>query len=243
MINEHKPTVELNTTTTNNNNDNKNSNSNSNSNRNSNNSNNDDNYNSNDNSNSNNNNNIEKTYTEKNAKHDPSGWAMFTRCSFDKKKKKLNHYRGKYCIEKLCKKLKERAMKIINYEEKEMITLTKEENKSYKEQEKCHICKEKFCMDKDDENYKNKRKVKDYCHYTGKFRGAAHSKCNLNYKAPNDNPIIIHNASYNTHFIINQLAEEFKGELNCIGENMEKYITLLYQLRKNVMVVKKLHTN
>ena len=88
MINEHKPTVELNTTTTNNNNDNKNSNSNSNSNRNSNDSNNDDNYNSNDNSNSNNNN-IEKSYTEKNAKHDPSGWAMFTRCSFDKKKKNL----------------------------------------------------------------------------------------------------------------------------------------------------------
>ena len=43
-------------------------------------------------------------------------------------------------------------MKIINYEEKEMIPLTKEENKSYKKQEACHICKEKFCVDKDDEN-------------------------------------------------------------------------------------------
>ena len=70
------------------------------------------------------------------------------------KKKKLykNYYRGKDCIEKLCKKLKERAMKIINYEEKEMIPLTYEENKSYKEQEACHICGEKFCMDKDDDN-------------------------------------------------------------------------------------------
>ena len=74
-------------------------------------------------------------------------------------------------------------------------------------------------------NYKNKRKVKDHCHYTGKFRGAAHSKCILNYKVPKDIPIIIHNASYDTHFIINQLAEEFKGEYDCIGENMEKYIT------------------
>ena len=87
-------------------------------------------------------------------------------------------------------------------------------------------------MDKDDRNYKNKRKVKDQCHYTGKFRGAAHSKCNLNYKVPKDIPIIIHNASYDTHFIINQLAKEFKGELNCIGENMKKYFTFSVPIKK-----------
>ena len=63
-------------------------------------------------------NNPEKSYTEKKAKHEPSGWAMFTRCSVDKKENKLNYYRGKDCTEKLSKKLKERAMKIANYEEK-----------------------------------------------------------------------------------------------------------------------------
>ena len=110
---------------------------------------------------------------------------------------------------RFCKKLKNHAMKIINYEEKEMIPLTKGENNSYKEQEICHIFKETFCMDKDDENYKNRRKVKDHCHYTGKVTGAAHSKCNLNYKVPKDIPIIIHNASYDTHFVINQLGEVF----------------------------------
>ena len=108
---------------------------------------------------------------------------------------------------------------------KEMITLTQEENKSYKEQKICYIYKEKFCMNKDNENYKNRKKGKDYCHYTRTFRGAAHSKCNLNYRAPKDIPIIIHNASSDTHFVINHLGEEFKDELNCIGENMEKYIT------------------
>ena len=66
------------------------------------------------------------------------------------------------------------------------------------------------------------KKVKDHWPYTGKFRGAAHSKCNLNYKVPKDIPVIIHNTTYDTHFIINQLAEESKDELNCIGENMEK---------------------
>ena len=64
-------------------------------------------------------------------------------------------------------------MKIINYEEKEMIPLTKEENKFYDEQEISYICKEKFYMYKSDKNYINKRKVKDHCHYTGKLRGAA----------------------------------------------------------------------
>ena len=78
-------------------------------------------------------------------------------------------------------------------------------------------------MDKDDKNYKNKRKVKDHCYYIGKFRRAAHCKYNLNYKVPKDIPIIIHNVSYDSHFIINQLAEEFKGKLNCIGDNIEKY--------------------
>ena len=41
-----------------------------------------------------------------------------------------------------------------------MIPLTYEENKSYKEQEACHICEEKFCVDKDDENYINRKRLK-----------------------------------------------------------------------------------
>ena len=90
----------------------------------------------------------------------------------------------------------------------------------------------KVCLDKDDENCKNRKKVKDHCHYTEKFRGAAHTKWNSNYKVPKDILITIHNASYDTHFIINQLAEEFKGELNCIRENMEKYTTFFETIKK-----------
>ena len=113
-----------------------------------------------------------------------------------------------------------------------MIALTDEKNRSYEKQEVCHIYKKKFCTDEHDENYKNRRKVKDHCHYTGKCRRAAHSNCNLKYKVLKDISIIIHNASYDTHFIINQLAEEFKGELDCIGENMEKYITFSVPIKK-----------
>ena len=63
-------------------------------------------------------NNPEKSYTEKKARHEPSGLALYTRCSFDKKESKLNYYRGKDCIVKVCKKLKECTMEIINREKK-----------------------------------------------------------------------------------------------------------------------------
>ena len=63
---------------------------------------------------------------------------MFPKCSFDAAENKFDYYRGRYHIEKLCKKLKENAMKIINYKEKEMMPLTDKKNKPYEEQEVSH---------------------------------------------------------------------------------------------------------
>ena len=57
---------------------------------------------------------------------------------------------------------------------------------------------------------KNKlyKKVRDHCHYTGKYRGAAHSICNLRYEVPHEIPVKFHNGSnYNYHLIIKELAE------------------------------------
>ena len=76
-------------------------------------------------------------------------------------------------------------------------------------------------------------KKRDHCHYTGKFRGAAHNICNLRYKVPKEIPIVFHNGStYDYHFVIKKLAEEFKGEFECLGENTEKYITFSVPLKK-----------
>ena len=63
-------------------------------------------------------NNPEKSYTEKKARHESSGWSMLIRCSFDEIENKLNYYRGKDCIDKLCKNLKEIATETINREKK-----------------------------------------------------------------------------------------------------------------------------
>ena len=103
-------------------------------------------------------------------KHVPTGYSLFTHCSFDKTKNKLDYDRSKDCMKKFCKDLRKHATKIINYEKKKMIPLTKEEKIHYNDQEICYICKKKF-----DASDKKNYKVRDHCHYTGKYRGAAHN--------------------------------------------------------------------
>ena len=83
--------------------------------------------------------------------------------------------------------------------------------------------------------FKCNHKVRDHCHYTRKFRGAAHNICNLRCKIPKKIPVVSHNGSaYDWHFIIKQLAEDFKGEFECLGENTEKYISFLVPIIKEV---------
>ena len=72
-------------------------------------------------------NNPKKSSTTKIDKHTPSGYSLFTHCSFGTTKNKLDYYRGKNCMENFCLDLREHVTKLINYEKKEMIPLTKEE--------------------------------------------------------------------------------------------------------------------
>ena len=127
-------------------------------------------------------------------------------------------------MEIFCKYLRDQTMKIINYEKKKGIILTNEEKESYEKQKLCHICKKKFCYDNNEKNkFKLYQKVKDHCHYTRKFRAAAHNICNLRYKIPEEIPVVFHNGStYDYHFIIKQLVKEFKGNFDCLGESTQK---------------------
>ena len=89
-------------------------------------------------------NNLEKSYTEKKTNHTPPRYSLFTNCSFDATKKKRKCYRGYDCMKRFCKDLREHAMKIIDYEKKEMIPLIYNENKSHEKQKVCYICKKRF---------------------------------------------------------------------------------------------------
>ena len=177
-------------------------------------------------------NNPEKSSTTNINKHTPSGYSLFTHCSFDEERNKLCHYRGEDSMKRFCKDLREHATKIINYEKKEMILLTRDEWEFHNKQEVCYICEKGFTTyDTNKEYYK----VKDHCHYTGKYRGAAHNICNLRYETPKEIPVVLHNGSiYDYHFIIKEIAEEFEGEFECLGENTEKYITFSVPIKKEI---------
>ena len=117
-------------------------------------------------------------------------------------------------MKKLCKDFRDQAMKIINYERKEMIPLTNEKNEFYENQIAFYICKKEFSTDDENKRY---HKVRDHCHYTGEFRGAAQNSCNLRYKTPKEIPVVFHNGStYDYHFIIKHLAKEFEGQFECL---------------------------
>ena len=98
-----------------------------------------------------------------------------------------------------------------------MAPLTKSQIEEYKRATKCHICFKPFSEEK--------RRVRDHCHYTGLYRGAAHSSCNLQHKIPNYIPVIFHNLTgYDAHLFIRELAKHVTG-MGVIAKNKEDYIS------------------
>ena len=97
--------------------------------------------------------------------------------------------------------------------------------KLFEEQTECYACGKPFSED-------GLKKVRDHCHYTGKFRGALHSKCNLRLQKTKVIPVFFHNLEgYDSHLFVKRLADT-DGDVNCIPDNEEKYITFT----KNVLV-------
>ena len=119
-----------------------------------------------------------------------------------------------------------------------MLPLTKEELKSHQDAKVCYICRKRIL--KKLSKSINYRKVREHCHYTGKFRRAAHGICNLKFNVPNEIPVAFHNGSnYDYHFIIKELANEFEGKFECLGKNTEKYKTFSVSIEKEVKEIDK----
>ena len=147
--------------------------------------------------------------------HKPSGWCLHSKFAYGNVKKPTTQYRGSDCVEKFCEKIISEAKRLYtSFLEVPMLPLTKSQLKEYKNAIKCHICFKEF---------KDKGKVRDHCHYTGVYRGAAHFGCNLRYKIPTYIPVVFHNlAGYDAHLFIKELAKH-TSHMGVIAKNVEDY--------------------
>ena len=172
-----------------------------------------------------------RSYTKKYQKHEPISFCYYIECfnntlckeifNDETKRKQLKSYiktkpEDPDAIDVFIKWLEDDVKFLANIKEKKMV-FTREDEKQFNMASDCWICGEELGNDR----------VRDHCHYTGCYRGAAHNSCNLKYRKPESVPVFFHNLTgYDSHLFIKKLGSSNKKEtIECIPNNEEKYIT------------------
>ena len=163
-----------------------------------------------------------KSYTKKYQKHKPISFSYYINSSIDGVFKPVLRKYTKTkpedadAMDVFIKWLEEDVKAIANIEEKEMIFM-EEDRKQFNKASDCWICGE----------YLGNDRVRDHCHFTGRYRGPAHNRCNLKYRKPKNISVFFHNLSgYDSHLFIKKLGTPNKNEnIDCIPNNEEKYIS------------------
>lgn len=121
--------------------------------------------------------------------HQVHSVGYYFKCENDPTKSRYASFRGQNCVEWFMGELKEIASEVFKFleDKKPMRPLTEEEGRSFNETTNCHICKKSITEDES--------KVKDHCHISGEYRGAAHQTCNLQYQISRSIPVVMHNLS------------------------------------------------
>ena len=160
-------------------------------------------------------------YSQNVNQHVSSGWCVYSKFAYGEVKDPRKIYRGKDCVKKFCHHVKGDTHRLYHsLPEKPMGPLTKKQWEKYKKASRCHICFKPFTEDS--------IKVRDHCHCSGLYRGAAHKNCNLMYKISSYIPVIFHNLSgYDAHLFIRELAASVPrgAKMGVIAKNKEDYIT------------------
>jgi len=163
--------------------------------------------------------NSEHSYTEQYQKHEPSGFCFNIVC--DGKKLKPVLYTKKSVDENIgeifCKHLKNEIDKVWTSEAQDMV-MNEEDKANFETSTNCWICRKDF--------KEGKVRVRDHCHFTGKYRGAAHQQCNALFRKPRFVPAFFHNLSdYDAHLFVKNLNSMGEGNIDCIPNTEEKYIS------------------
>ena len=161
----------------------------------------------------------EVSYTKKYHEHVPCSYAYKVVCIDDRFSKSTIIYRDKNgayeCIKAALKEYKY-CRKIMKKHFNKNLVMTEEEEHLFQQSNNCWICKK--LMDNDDEN------VRDHCHSTSKFRGAAQWDFNINFQLTKKVLVIFHNLKgYDTHLIFSELNKS-DVKINVIPNGLEKYM-------------------
>ena len=163
-----------------------------------------------------------KSYTKKYQKHEPVSFCYYIK-SFNESvyESRIRSYiketpEGEDVIDVFIKWLEDDVKAIANIKPKKMI-FTEEDKKHFNKASDCWICGEDLGNDR----------VRDHCHFTGRYRGPAHNSCNLKYRKQNNISVFFHNLSgYDSHLFIKKIGSSNKKEnIKCIPNNEEKYLT------------------
>ena len=173
--------------------------------------------------------NPDKSYSKSYQKHEPSSFCIYLKILEGMNTNfKPIVYTKKTPDEDVSKKFIKYIVKLTHkiyqdyYKKPKPYNLTSQEEKDILSATKCHICEQELFIN---EKTGKILKVRDHCHFTGKYRGAAHNECNLKCRKPLILPVIFHNLQgYDAHLFIKQLAK-VPGDLFSIPTTEEKYIT------------------
>ena len=171
----------------------------------------------------------ENVTTKKINKQVPCGYSLNVVTNHIKKSKQTYH-RGTSTVETFCNEVHEIARDLITIKRKPLEKLSNKQQIVHDNAENCYICKKVFG------NNKKHRKVRDHDHYTGKYRGAAHTICNLRYTTQVDIPVFFDNGTnYDFNLIMTELAKEFRSEMKCIPLNINKYTSFSITIAKEII--------
>ena len=177
-----------------------------------------------------------KSYTKKYQKHEPISFSYYINSSikgvYEPVLRKYTKTKPEDAdaMDVFIKWLEEDVKAIANIEEKEMV-FTEEDREQFNKASDCWICGE----------YLGNDRVRDHCHFTGRYRGAAHNSCNLKYRKPKSISVFFHNLTgYDSHLFIKKFGTPDKKEnIDCIPNNEEKYISFSKTIKTGYYTNKK----
>ncbi|XP_071578407.1 uncharacterized protein [Temnothorax nylanderi] len=139
-------------------------------------------------------------------RHVPFSLGYYLCCTYDDTVSTYKYRRGEDCVSWFVNELRVLAHCVWTKFSTNisMVELTENEKREFWLATHCHVCGKAFQPEDNS--------VRDHCHLTGRYRGPAHSRCNLNYRNVYVIPVFFHNLSgYDAHFIVEKIANDFEA--------------------------------